>query len=467
MCRFIEYIKAGTCISGLHRTGAERNKLLTLLGAVVVSGLLLADGALAGEILSCPSTVTQTTPSSSTLPPAKASPSGRFFFAPFPFNETKRPAATAEVASLTPVDNGCITEVTTPFQSGAPYMILGPDHRLWYGAQGTAGAFIGAIDPTKLPYTPTEYGPLIGNALQLTVGPDGNIWFVEQGSYDCLQTPPSKVGRILTHEPYTITEFPVPGPISPLYGIATGPDGNLWFTRIGDPGGCSTPPAAKEIARMLPYPPYTITTYPLPSFGAAIDATIGKPYKLVAGHDNHLWFNISPYMGRLDPYNGKIEIFTIPGATGNFPDIGPGPASDPDSIWFMPTVNGGPAMARISTKAPFEVTVWPLTLLGGPNSVSPGPDGNMWFTEGRTGYAMGRFNPLTGEVTELPIVVNAYPRAATCGPDGNVWYSDLQNPLGLTNIPGRLAFVHDLPGLGTEQGKQFCESLMFNMFAGQ
>lgn len=216
-----------------------------------------------------------------------------------------------------------------------------------------------------------------------------------------------------------------------------------------------------------PHTPYTITTYPLPSFGAAIDTTIGKPYKLVAGPDKHLWFNISPYMGRIDPFNGKIEIFTIPGATGNFADIGPGPAHDRDSIWFMPNLSSGPSIARISTKYPFEVSVWPLTLLGAPNSVSPGPDGNLWFTEGRTGYAMGRFKPHTGEVTEFPIVTNAYPRAATCGPDGNLWYADTQNPLGLQGIPGRLAVVHNLPGFGTEEAKQFCESLMINMFRGQ
>lgn len=246
---------------------------------------------------------------------------------PFPFTEDKRPTATVEEPTLTPVDNGCITKVPTPFESRAPYMILGLDQRLWYSAGGTAGGFIGAVE-TNFPYTVTEYGPLTGGALQLTIGPDGNIWFVEQGNYDCLQSPPSKVGRILTHKPYTITEFPVPGPISPLYGIATGADGNLWFTRIGDPGGCSTPPAPEEIARILPYSPYTIH---------------------------------------------------VPAA-----------------------------------KHPFEVSVWPLTLVGAPNSVEPGPDGNMWFTEGRTGYAMGRFNPFTGEVSEFPIVTNAYPRAATC-----------------------------------------------------
>jgi virginiamycin B lyase len=309
---------------------------------------------------------------------------------------------------------------------------------------------------------------LTGGALQLTVGPDDNIWFVEQGSFDCNQSPPSLVGRILAKPPYSVTEFPVPGPISPLYGIATGADGNLWFTRLGNPGGC-TPSGTNEIDRIAPYPPYTITRFPLPSFGATTDAILNKPEKIVAGADGHLWFNISPFMGRLSPFDDhKIELFPIPGATGNFADINVGPPSDPDSIWFIPAVNGGFSMGRIGTKPPHAMTLYPMPgVVGVPNSVSPGPDGNMWFTVARTGWSVDRFSVRSPhEITEFALPYTAYSRAATCGPDGNVWFTETQNPLGHQGIPGKLGVVHSIPGLGSEDGAEFCKSLVGAMRDG-
>src|SRR5690349_17248812 len=53
----------------------------------------------------------------------------------------------------------------------------------------------------------------------ITSGPDGNLWFTEQGV--------NKIGRITPAG--VITEFPLAASSGPS-GITTGPDGNLWFT---------------------------------------------------------------------------------------------------------------------------------------------------------------------------------------------------------------------------------------------
>src|SRR5579871_2281336 len=50
-------------------------------------------------------------------------------------------------------------------------------------------------------------------------GPDGNIWFTEQTG--------NRIGRITTSG--AITEFELPSPGSQPKGIAAGPDGALWF----------------------------------------------------------------------------------------------------------------------------------------------------------------------------------------------------------------------------------------------
>ncbi len=382
------------------------------------------------------------------------------------FIDNEKPTKTTDNAPNTDsFDGECITEITTPGTAGGPYMVLGPDGALWWSAAGSNGPTIGRIE-TTFPFKVTEFGPLTGGALDMTVGPDGNIWVAEQGSFDCNQSPPSKIGRILTHPPYTITEFPVPGPVSPLFGIATGPDGNLWIARGGNPGGCSSA-GPKAFDRMMPYPPYTITEFPVPSFGPTVDALLNRPEKLVAGPDNHLWVDFSPYMVRIDPFgNNKIEVFPIPGATGNFVDINVGPASDPDAIWFMPATANGYSMGRIDTKPPHAITLYPLTLMGQPNSVSPGPDGNMWFTEGRTGYAIGKFDISTHEVTEFPLDDDDYPRAATCGPDGNLWFTETYHPLGNTSVTGNVSVLHDYAGLGTKEGAEFCQSLELRMQNG-
>lgn len=61
-----------------------------------------------------------------------------------------------------------------------------------------------------------NYGFGAGN--QITVGPDGNIWFVEGAI--------SKIGMITPAG--VITEYSVPAGQDP-HAIVAGPDGNLWF----------------------------------------------------------------------------------------------------------------------------------------------------------------------------------------------------------------------------------------------
>jgi virginiamycin B lyase len=61
----------------------------------------------------------------------------------------------------------------------------------------------------------------------ITLGPDGNLWFVDQRK--------SRVSRITPSG--TITQWPTPTPASAPNDIAVGPDGNLWFTESANAGG--------------------------------------------------------------------------------------------------------------------------------------------------------------------------------------------------------------------------------------
>lgn len=81
-------------------------------------------------------------------------------------------------------------------------------------------------------------------------------------------------------------------------------------------------------------------------------------------------------------------------------------------------------MGRIGTKPPYPIWLLRLDVKGGINSVVAGPDGNTWFTEARTDYAIGRFEVAAPHnVIELPLPDDVYARAAPCSPDGCAWFT--------------------------------------------
>ena len=63
----------------------------------------------------------------------------------------------------------------------------------------------------------------------IAAGPDGNLWFTEAFG--------NKISRITPAG--VINEFPIPGGFDEPQGITTGPDGNLWFTLLNKIGRLS------------------------------------------------------------------------------------------------------------------------------------------------------------------------------------------------------------------------------------
>jgi streptogramin lyase len=181
-----------------------------------------------------------------------------------------------EIVRMTP--SGAITEFALPAGDtrhiAAQHVKTGSDGNLWFTKteQTPAGGWIGRITPTG---TITEFPiPTAGaSPVRMTAGPDGNIWFVEQGAV--------AIGRITPTG--TITEFPIPTAGAVLAGITAGPDGNLWFTDSG----------ASAIGRITPAG--TITEFPILSGGMPGDITTGP--------DGNLWF--------VEPYANKIGRFAL------------------------------------------------------------------------------------------------------------------------------------------------------------
>src|SRR5207237_473317 len=122
---------------------------------------------------------------------------------------------TAEVQRITPAG-----KISTGYQTGgvSQGMTAGPDGNLWLTEQSSAIAKVttgGQViryvcNPTCSPQ-------------DITAGPDGNLWFADTSG---------KIGKVTTSG--TITEFPLPltsASGNGAFGIAVGPDKNLWVTR--------------------------------------------------------------------------------------------------------------------------------------------------------------------------------------------------------------------------------------------
>lgn len=224
-----------------------------------------------------------------------------------------------------------------------------------------------------------------GGPRQITVGPDGNLWFVAEDS--------NVVGRITTAG--VITEFPIPTPNSSPFAITAGPDGNLWFTET----------FGNKIGRMTPAGVFTEFPIPTPQSG---------PFDITAGPDGNLWFTESFVwkIGRITP-TGSITEYPVPFDLAFPYAITSGPDGN---LWF--TCPPGHVIVRMTTQG--AMTGFQLPGLSFAYDIVSGPEGALWFTD----YYryIGRIR-VDGQITRFPLPAQFDPRAITTGPDGAIWFT--------------------------------------------
>ncbi len=309
---------------------------------------------------------------------------------------------------------GDITEFPLPTSPGPtdqnPVDITsGPDGNLWFTE--FSGNRIGGITPagviTRFPLPNPTSAPY-----EITIGPDGNMWFTEFTG--------NRIGRITPGG--TITEFPLPNPNSVPLGITSGSDGNLWFTE--DNGN--------RIGRISPAG--TITEFELPN-------PFSWPRGIVAGPGGNMWFaEFAGRIGRISPA-GAITEFPLPPSTTTF-----GITAGPDgNLWF--SEENSNRIGRISPVGVITEFPLPEGTRGIPWDITTGPDGNLWFTE--FGGSIGRITP-AGAITEFPLPdVQSGPRGIAAGPDGNLWFVED----GLGPVPSRVGRIE--PGGLVGQGGRY------------
>lgn len=240
--------------------------------------------------------------------------------------------------------------------------------------------------------------------VDLTPGPDGNIWFTEIGA--------DRIGRITRDGVFT--DFPVPTPNSFPHGISAGPDRAIWFTEInvGKIGRITLDGEVTEFA---------------------LSNANSQPHDITLGPDGNLWFVEinADQIGRITP-EGKITEFPLPTAGQQ----------------------GGPSSCG------------PATAVSQPYVITTGPDRNLWFTE-CSSNKIGRIT-LDGKITEFVVQTpNSQPHGITMGPDGNLWFAEYSaNNIGVMDrdgtmftevpIPTAKSGAHDLT-VGPDGKIWFCE----------
>ena len=292
-----------------------------------------------------------------------------------------------------------------------------------------------------------------------------------------------------------VTEFPIPTAGSAPFGIAAGPDGNLWFTeycqqdrtdhdgrrhhRVPDPHGRQRTlrhrgrPGRQPLVHRIRVATRSagsrtagvVTEFPIPTAGSsprasrpARTATSGSP-------------NTVPTRSAGSRRPASSPSFRSPRPAA----VPRGIAAGPDgNLWFtensankigrittagvitefpIPTAGSGPSVSRPARTATSGsprpanqigrittagvITEFPIPTAGSsPAGIAAGPDGNLWFTESNANK-IGRITT-AGVITEFPIpTAGSGPFGIAAGPDGNLWFTELgRQPDRADHTPG-------------------------------
>jgi streptogramin lyase len=292
----------------------------------------------------------------------------------------------------------------------------------WVGALCLGFALLGPLASGAQAQVVTEFSSGItagSHPWGIAVGPDGNLWFTENNGH--------KIGRI---NPTTgaVTEYSTGITSTSVWGITAGPDGNLWFTEH----------LSDRIGKLNP------TTGAVTEYSSGI-TTGSQPYGITAGPDGNLWFteNNTSRIGKINPTTGVVTEYSSGiSANAGLRGITAGPDGN---LWFTET-----SISRIGKINPATgvVTEYSSGITAGALiHITAGADGNLWFTDNSD--RIGKINPTTGAVTEYhsgisSIGSNAGPSGITAGPDGNLWFTEY--------FSNRIGRINPTTGVITEYG---------------
>lgn len=248
--------------------------------------------------------------------------------------------------------------------------------------------------PTITPNVSYEYAiPTAGSGpFALATGIDGNIYFTENTA--------SKVGQLSTGG--TFNEIATTTANAGPAGIISGPDGGLWFTE-SEAGKIGTVKTTSFTTTGLKE--YPVTWAP------------SHPAFISRGPANDTLYFTDPAqnaVGSITTSGVVAGPYAIPSANANPQGLAVGPDN---KIWFAE--NGTGKIGILDPAAPLN----PMTEIAlssaaaSPQAIVLGPDGAMWFTENQAGSPkLGRITashtyteiPLTGAQSATSLAVDVF-----------------------------------------------------------
>jgi virginiamycin B lyase len=319
---------------------------------------------------------------------------------------------TAQNFNITNGSPGCSANLAQPsftewaIGSGPRGVTIGPDGNVWIVENNSSST--GEI--TTSGANPGSYQSFYAGATDNMVisGPDGRLWLAQLYQTNTNYNP---VLSLTTSGTYTTSNL-YPQPQAAFWAL--GSDGALWYTPFGTP--------ANAIYRM------TVAN------GSAMPAgsysTAGTTTGLTGGSDGNIWFTESTggnaWVGRLTTGGALTEFPVTPGTV---PQVGIAFGSD-GALWFIDDHN----MVNRMTTTGTVTNRYAITAGGGDQMVS-GPDGALWFTE----YSSGMIGRITtsGALSEFPIpTANSLPNGIAFAADGSLYFSEDTN----SGKAGRLQF---------------------------
>lgn len=178
-------------------------------------------------------------------------------------------------------------------------------------------------------------------------------------------------------------------------------------------------------------PSATIAEFSIPTSNAgALDIAIGP--------DGNAWFaeQNGHKISRITP-SGTITEYAI---TGDAVDLWAGQGDD---LWF--TEMSANLVGKIDTDTG-QVTEYSVpTSNAGPNGITLGADGNMWFAE----YTAGKIGVITSSGTITEYTIGGNPTDLALGSDGNVWFTSYNtNQVGKITTSGTATWYSAPSGSG-------------------
>jgi virginiamycin B lyase len=251
-------------------------------------------------------------------------------------------------------------------------IVQGADGNMWFASRhGTIGRIANG--------TVTEFRPSYGRPWHITSGPDGALWFT-LSEYENTSTQAGAIGRITTDGVMSI--YPLDRNRS-VGKITTGPDGALW----------ATGPNTNEIVRIT-------TQGAISYFATPVD--IGDNAGIATGPDGNLWFSTGWLFNgqkaavvRMDRNGNVLKVFSGAGIDAPMALV----AGKDGNIWFSNATDGG-TIGRIRMDGQVDEFVLPKGRLAGQWGMAyNAATGDLWTVEPQAG-ALERY-PTKGYVLRL------------------------------------------------------------------